>query len=294
MELREIEIFLTLAEELHFGRTAERLRLTQGRVSQAIKKQERLIGAALFERTSRKVALTEIGRQLYADLKPVQSSIDVGLERAKLAARGKTRVLRMGLSPFNLADLRTRFDAFTQRHPDVDVRFSHVEFGDGFGPLRRNEIDIALLWLPIREADLTVGPVLFTEPMVLAMSSGHRLAGRESVSLEDLGDEVVAGGITPDYWREAIVPARTPGGRLIEVGPVVDKWADMLPILSNGEAVSPIHAHAVRYASRPDLVYVPIHDAPSAQWAPIWRTAAESDLILDFSRIVRDMGTLAL
>ncbi|GAA3164734.1 LysR family transcriptional regulator [Nonomuraea salmonea] len=70
MELRDIEIFLTLAEELHFGRTAERLHVTPARVSQAVKKQERRIGAALFERSSRAVALTPIGRQLFADLAP--------------------------------------------------------------------------------------------------------------------------------------------------------------------------------------------------------------------------------
>ncbi|MFI9561565.1 LysR family transcriptional regulator [Nonomuraea endophytica] len=196
MELRDLDIFLTLAEELHFGRTAERLHVTQGRVSQAIKKQERMIGAALFERTSRRVALTEIGRQLYTDLKPVRRGLDDGMERAKLAARGKTRMLRLGLISHNLPELRTRFDAFARCHPDVDLRIGHVEFGDAFGPLRRNEIDIAVVWLPVREVDLTVGPVLFTDSIVLAMSTGHHLARRESVSLEDLGDEVVMGGVT--------------------------------------------------------------------------------------------------
>lgn len=293
MELRDIEIFLALAEELHFGRTAERLHLTQARVSQAIKKQERVIGATLFERTSRRVALTEIGRQLYTDLKPVQRTLEAGLERAKLAARGKTRALRIGLIPHNLPELRTHFDAFTRRHPDVDLHIGHIDFGDAFGPLRRNEIDIALLWQPVREADLTVGPVMFTELVMLAMSSAHRLAMCESVSLEDLGDEIVIGGITVEYWREALVPTRTPSGRLIEIGPTAKTWADMLPILSNGEAVSPVHAHAARYASRPDLVYVPIHDAPMIQWALVWRTTAETDLILDFSRIVRELGPLA-
>ena len=68
MELRDIEVFLTLAEELHFGRTAERLHVTPARVSQAIKKQERAIGAELFERTTRAVRLTPIGEQLRDDL----------------------------------------------------------------------------------------------------------------------------------------------------------------------------------------------------------------------------------
>jgi DNA-binding transcriptional LysR family regulator len=62
VEHRDIEIFLTLAEELHFGRTAERLRVSPARITQAIKKQERQIGAVLFERTNRTIRLTPLGR----------------------------------------------------------------------------------------------------------------------------------------------------------------------------------------------------------------------------------------
>jgi len=75
MERRDAEIFLTLAEELHFGRTAERLFVSQARVSQSIKKLERRIGAPLFERTSRHVALTPIGRQLHRDIGPAYRRI---------------------------------------------------------------------------------------------------------------------------------------------------------------------------------------------------------------------------
>jgi hypothetical protein len=70
VEQRDIEIFLTLAEELHFGRTAERLHVSTARVSQTIKKLERGIGTTLFERTSRHVALTPIGRRLDDDKRP--------------------------------------------------------------------------------------------------------------------------------------------------------------------------------------------------------------------------------
>jgi DNA-binding transcriptional LysR family regulator len=70
MELREIEIFLALAEELHFSRTAERLHVSQARISQTIKKLERQVGAPLFDRTSRSVAPTPIGARLRDDLAP--------------------------------------------------------------------------------------------------------------------------------------------------------------------------------------------------------------------------------
>lgn len=96
MELRDIEIFLTLADELHFGRTAERLHISQPRVSQAIKQQERRIGAPLFERSSRKVALTPIGERFHADLKLGYRHIQDAVSAATAAARGHTGTLTLG------------------------------------------------------------------------------------------------------------------------------------------------------------------------------------------------------
>lgn len=290
VELRDIEIFLTLAEQLHFGRTAERLHVTPARVSQAIKKQERRIGAALFERNSRNVALTPLGRQLFGELQPMYQGLRESVERAARTARAGTTVLRLGTIGTNIQDLRPHLDAFTARHPGYDLRLRHVGFGDPFGPLRAGEVDVQIAWLPVRESDLTVGPVIYIEPVVLAVGATHRLAGRESVSYEDLADEIVMGGAQPDYWRDALVPRTTPSGRPIPIGPVVTDYGDMIPILSNCEAVSPAHAHAVRYFSRPDIAYVPIRDAPPARWALIWRTATETEHVRAFARTVRDLG----
>ncbi|NED58861.1 LysR family transcriptional regulator, partial [Micromonospora aurantiaca] len=85
MELRDIEIFLALAEELHFGRTAERLHISQARVSQAIKKQERRIGAPLFDRTSRRVRITPAGEHLYRELSAGYRQIMDGIEAVSAA-----------------------------------------------------------------------------------------------------------------------------------------------------------------------------------------------------------------
>lgn len=293
VELRDIEIFLTLAEELHFGRTAQRLNLTQARVSQAIKKQERLIGALLFERTSRRVALTDIGRLLYTELEPVRRSLDEGLERVKLAALGKTGVLRLGMVGGNLQPIRPLLDSFEAIHPECAVRIRDVRFSDPFGPLRSGEIDVQLLWLPVREPDLTVGPVVYTEPWVLALSAKHPLASRESVTYEDLAGQTVFTGARPDYWRDAVVPTRTPSGQPIKLGPEVTNYQEMIPIMASGEAMSPVHAQAASHYPNPDIAYVPIRDAPPSVWVLVWRTDAESQLILDLARIVREMGPLA-
>ncbi|MEW9552303.1 LysR substrate-binding domain-containing protein [Nonomuraea sp. NPDC050783] len=290
MELRDIEIFLALAEELHFGRTAQRLHVTQARVSQAIKKQERRIGAALFDRDNRNVALTPIGRQLFEDLQPMYRGLREGIERAVRTAQGMAGTLRLGMVGHNPQDLRPLFDAFKARRPACDLQIRSVDFGDPFGTLRRGEIDVALIWLPVDEPDLTVGPVVYTEPVVLALSPAHPLAGRESVSLEDLADHTVMGGARPAYWREALVPTHTPSGRPIPVGPHVSHFMEMIPVIAGGEAMSPVHLHAARYMTRSDIAYVPIHDAPLSRWALVWRTAVETDLIRALARTAEDVA----
>ncbi|GAA3133323.1 hypothetical protein GCM10010466_24880 [Planomonospora alba] len=74
------------------------------------------------------------------------------------------------------------------------------------------------------------------------------------------------------------------------MGPAVTAESELLPILSNGEAVALVHSHASRYHSRPDIVYVPIRDAPPARWALLWRTATETDLIRSFAHTARQVG----
>ncbi|MFJ8660903.1 LysR family transcriptional regulator [Streptomyces sp. NPDC093795] len=294
MEIRDIEIFLTLAQELHFGRTAEQLRVSPARVSQAIKKQERRIGGALFDRSSHHVHLTPLGRQLYDDLLPVHRGLQRSLERAALTAKGGTEGLRLGMMSSNSEDLRPVLDAFASRRPGCNVQIRAVGYDDPFSALRRGTIDVLLAWLPVREPDLTVGPVVYTEPVVLCVSSTHRLAGRDSVSYEDLADEAVPTGATPGYWREALIPARTPSGRPITTGPAVIDGTQLLAVVASGEAVCPVHAHALRYYARPDIAYIPIHDAPLSRWTLCWRTGTDTALIRALAEVAGDVGPLTL
>lgn len=117
VELRDIEIFLTLAEELHFGRTADRLHVSQARVSQSIAKQERKIGAPLFARNSRKVELTAIGAQLRRDLGAGYHRILDGTRAATAAARGATGTLTLGLHGSQAHDHIHLLDLFRSRTP---------------------------------------------------------------------------------------------------------------------------------------------------------------------------------
>jgi DNA-binding transcriptional LysR family regulator len=163
LELRDIEIFLTLAEELHFGRTAERLRVSQARVSQSIKQQERRIGGALFERTSRSVRLTPLGERLRDRLSAGYGEIMTGIDEAAAAARGQAGTLTVGTFDTHHQELAAVLELFRQRYPRCELRMRELAPADPFGPLRAGRVDIALLWLPVREPDLVVGPNLHTE-----------------------------------------------------------------------------------------------------------------------------------
>jgi DNA-binding transcriptional LysR family regulator len=287
LELRDIEIFLTLAEELHFGRTAERLRVSPARVSQAIALQERRIGAALFDRTSRRVVLTPIGARLRDDLTIAYRNIQTGLDAARTAARGVAGTLclgTMGALAHEIGDATARF---RELYPRCELTFREVRISDPFGPLRSGEVDIALIWLPVNEADLTVGPVVRRSPIYLMMSGDHPYAGRESVSLEDLADCVVPRSAqqVPEYWEAALSPFFTPSGRPIPRGPTVATWQEVLAVVSAGAAVVPIQAEASRYYAWPGIAYVPIRDAQPSRWALIWRTAGETALVRAFADV---------
>jgi DNA-binding transcriptional LysR family regulator len=281
MELRDIEIFLTLAEELHFGRSAERLKVSPARVSQAIKKQERRIGAPLFERTSRHVRMTSLGEELHRRMKPAYEGIQAAMAEVTAMARRSPSALTLGVMGAQMHEMRSVLTRFRARHPAVELQFKEVFFSDPFGALRAGEVDAAITWLPVREPDLTVGAVLREEPLHLMVAVDHPLAGQESVSMEVLGDHEVprADGPIPAYWESTVLPACTPAGRPVPRGPAVSTFYEVLALVATGSIVCPVPDEGRRYHAQPDIVFLPIHDAPPVQWGLIWRTDRATPLV---------------
>jgi len=290
-ERHELEAFLVLAEELHFGRTAERLRLSQARVSQTIRKLERRVGAPLFERTSRRVALTPLGARLRDDLAPLHRGLGEAMARAIAAARGVDGVLRVGFLGTGAGELAPMImNSFRARHPACEIRMRETHFADPLGPLRASEVDVLITRLPVREPDLTVGPVVLSEPRVLAVPAHHPFARRARVSLEDLARDTVFGvaGPAPDYWWDFHVPRFTPGGTPIPRGQDVATFQELLALIAAGQGVSPVAASVERYYARPDIAFVPIDDAPRTEVAVVWRTAGATARIRAFVQAARN------
>lgn len=289
MDRREIEAFLTLAEELHFGRTAERLQLTSARISQTIQNVERRIGTALFERSTRQVSLTPIGRQLREDLLPHHRGVQEAVAKAISAGRGIRGVLSVGFCGLMVGGLVEVIDAFRGLHPDCEVQIRELEPSDSHEPLRRGEVDVEITEFPVDEPDLTAGPVLLVNPLVLAVASGHPLARQESACVDDLA-RATADGISalPDYVYDHFIPARSLSGRPVKRGATAGSWQELLTLVGTGQYVAVAGAWGMQYHGRPDITYLPLRDVPPVSYGLVWRRARETGRIQDLNQFALD------
>ncbi|MEV6396670.1 LysR family transcriptional regulator [Streptomyces sp. NPDC051907] len=286
MERAEIEAFLALAEELHFGRAAERLGFSTGWISQTIQRLERRIGAKLFDRTSRRVALTSIGARFHDDLRPGYEQVRRALERATEAARGFDGLLRVGFLGASAGQfLLETARVFRAAHPSAEVRIQELQMDTCVTGLRDDTVEMVLNTRPLAEPDLVAGPVLWSEPRYLAVSSRHRLAGRAEISLEDLADVTLLR--MPDNAPASIaddrVPSRTPGGKPIAHAPAVSTFMEVLGLVGADEGAFTVDGQVTRFYLRPDVAYVPFADAAPIAWGFVWRAAHETARIRAFN-----------
>jgi DNA-binding transcriptional LysR family regulator len=291
VELREIRVFLTLAEKLHFGRTAERLGITHSRVSQTIRTLEARVGAQLFERTSRRVSLTPLGQRFLEEISAPYNQLEQAFAHARNAATGIGGELRIGMyvsvngGPHMVKIVR----AFKARHPNCRVEFVDTGLGRGqFDWLRNREVDLLAMRIPIAETDITVGPVLSREQRVLAVANDHPLARLGSVSYEDIADYAVSDSQTlTRQMMDAFIPPRTPSGRLLRrfecttVGEAIMRAA-------SGDLVHPTVSSLLAHVRHPGITIVPIRDVPPSETALIWVTESCSPKIEAFVQAARD------
>jgi DNA-binding transcriptional LysR family regulator len=288
LERHELETFLTLADELHFGRTAERMHVSTARVSQTVRRLERRVGAPLFNRTSRRVELTPIGRTLYDDVRPAWEMIVAGFDRAVRAGKGITGTLRVGF--VGAAGGQLLIEAaqlLHRRRPDCDVAVREVQLADAVPWLLSGEVEVLLTCFRSDRDDVVAGPTLVTEARMLAVPSGHPFAGRQSVSVEDLAEITLLR--TPDALADSGLPCSSGSERSVDPGPVAGSFQEILTLVGAGRGLFPIGAHVMRYYPRPDVAYVSIRDAPPVRWTLRWRASAATARVRAFAAAAQEV-----
>jgi DNA-binding transcriptional LysR family regulator len=282
IDFDEVEAFLVLSEELHFGRTAERLHRSQTRVSRLIASLESKIGGALFERTSRRVAVTPLGAQMEKRLRMAYAEILIVFDEAVTSARSTSGTLRIGVTRTTDRPAFGRLvDTFSRRHPECRATIVEIDMWKPYAALRAGEIDVLCNWLAIDEPDLKVGPTIEECPRALAVKAGHPLTRRPSVSIEDVAQYRI--NRTPEWFpvalREAIQPSHTHSGRPI---PRTDQPITSVPEVLNQTALGNIVSVTIESAphlARGDLTLLPINDMPPLPLGLIWCAARENERI---------------
>lgn len=190
IELRHLRYFIAVAEELHFGRAAARLNISQPPLSQQIQILEEQIGARLLARTNRSVTLTAAGEQFLGDARQILGQVEAAATRAARLHQGETGELQLGLTasaPF----IKTVSDTlllYRQRYPDVHVQTVESHTREQIGPLGDGTLDLGLMRnTPLPET--LCWQVALREPMLAMVHHSHPLASRERISLRDLASE---------------------------------------------------------------------------------------------------------
>ena len=292
VELRELRIFLVLADELHFGRTAERLSISQPAVSEAVRVLESRLGVKVFDRTSRRVRLTPAGEALRRSLVPALAGLDQALAQTSELSGAVHGLLRVGFVLTTEGPALSRLiAAFQARYPGCEVRLQEVEIFDAYRALRRGDIDVLCNWLAVDEPDLVAGTAFAHYERALVVAATHRLARQQAVSVEDLAGEEVAllPPTIPPAVYDLIVPPRTPSGHPIRRTQPVQTINEILSLVARGRIVHPTSS-TVPIFNRDDIVLIPIQGLPSIPLGLVWCTSREGPPIRALSEVARSLS----
>ncbi|MFC1432238.1 LysR family transcriptional regulator [Streptacidiphilus sp. N1-3] len=282
METRELRYFVAVAEELHFGRAAQRLGIAQPPLSRAIQRLERRLGAALLDRTSRTVTLTEAGAVLLVEGRAALDAVEAAerrTRRAALAATGRPGLVLVTKATASSELLAKLLDAYAAEPGAVPVDVILCGPAEQERLLREGRADVALLHRPF---DSTAGfdtEELDTQSQVVLLPAGHPLTLRPHVLMADI---TALPGLPLPRWpdRDGHYP---PGP-----GPKVRDHTQLLQLIALGRACA-VSPESSRTQLHGDLAAVPVLDAPQVTtviaWPPHSRSRAVADLVRTATRL---------
>ena len=285
LDLRLVRYFTVVAEYRHFGRAAEALRVAQPSLSRQIRHLEQQLGARLLDRTPQGSRLTEAGEVFLPQARALLRSADQAAARTRAAAQPSRITIGYTIGLIVTPAVRQ----LRREHPDADVQTLHLDWNQPREALLDHRVDAVVTRLPIRTGGLHV-TVLYDEPRVLLVPLDHRLAGKESVSIDDIADEPIPRLPDPAwnaYWR--IDPR--PDGSPAPDGPLVEAIEDKNELIAAGQAVAVIPAGVAVGSPRPDLTTIPLDGVEPSHVVLATRAGDRGRLVAAFRRCAQALLT---
>lgn len=292
VELRTLRYFVTVAEELHFRRAGERLRIAQPALSKAVSGLERSLGVALFLRSKRRVELTPEGLLFLEEARRVLATADRAVETVRAAAGGQVGRLRVAFGPTSeLGLLPEVLPRFLRRYPEVSLDLQGAYAWDQLALLRESAGTIGMSLLPLPRSEGLVVEPLYREELVAALPAGHRLAARRRVPLRSLGSEpfVTFSRQVGPGMHDVVVSAFRDAGVALTIAHEALHIYTSLGLVAAGLGLS-LMPRSIVNLQRAGVVYVPLEPpAPSVELGMVYRSDDASATVTRFAEVVREV-----
>jgi len=294
-----LRYFICLTEELHFGRAAEREHIAQPAFSQQIRRLERELGVQLFNRTSRRVALTEPGRVFAGQARSILRAANDAMALARQAGAGRQGRLRIAYSNWSDRGVPPAIiDRFRAEHPRAELSLSMQYDEQCRIQLRSKEIDAAFFWMPMGEhEDLAWQPV-GSEPLMVAVPERHPLAGVDYVTPGQVAAQPLvwfARHWSPGWWDTVIGGVFGRHGLTPNVIVEEASQESMVRGVLAVAGVTIVTASTARQLRIDDVVYRPFTEpCPAVEIGLAWRAEDSSPLLMSLVRIAAGFCDLAL
>jgi len=291
MELRHLRYFVAVAEELNFSRAAQRLHIAQPALSNQIKALENELGVQLFERTRRVVRVTEAGKTLLADARPLLADAQATELHVRGTRKGETGTIHIGyvLTTAN-ARLASIIKAFRQGYPGVQPDMAPMDTGSQIARLKNRQLDVGFVRPPVNAPELET-EVIGEEKMVLAIASDDPLARKKRIAWHDLNGKTVLSvhpAVANYYYESFFAICRRHKVRL-SIGPYSNDIYSNLWLVSTGYGFTPttesargLTSSAVAFRNLPA-------DGPYIQTLVAWRRDNPSPILTNFLRTLRSV-----
>jgi DNA-binding transcriptional LysR family regulator len=279
LDLRLVRYFTVVAEQRHFGRAAQELHVAQPSLSRQVQRLEQQLGVRLLDRTPQGTRLTDAGEVFL----PLARAMLRSAAQAAATTRAAAQPSRVTIGYLTSLIVTSAVRELRRRHPDADVRAVHLAWDEPRAALLEHRVDAVVARLPFATDGLHV-TVLYDEPRALLIPRDHRLAGKESVTIDDIAGEPMPRLPDPAwnaFWR---VDPR-PDGRPAPGGPLVTDLDDKLELIASGQAVAIVSAGLRADHLRPDLTTIPLYGIEPAHVVLATRAGDKNRLVAAFRKI---------
>ncbi|MEH1831381.1 MAG: LysR family transcriptional regulator [Nostoc sp.] len=289
MELRHLRYFVTLAEELHFGRAAERLHIAQPPLSQQIRQLERELGFELFHRTKRNVQLTEAGKVFLGEVQQIIRQLQQAIQVGRQTSRGEIGQLVVGFvssAAYNILPIILR--TFRSYVPGVSIELHELTTDQQLEWLREGRMDVGFLRPPVEE-NRFICETIFQEPLMVALPEAHLLTSQSDICLTSLANEafILFPRILAPGLYDLIISLCQQAGFSPKVAQEAIQMQTIVSLVAAEMGIAIVPA-SLQNLQRTGVVYKNLQeDSPKVANAMIWRKNETSRTVQRFLEIVR-------